>query len=286
MFQSTLSPRAATLCVLLCMPLLAQTAGPLPLRSSLTTWHWDGLHLAMAGGSLTAFEGELSEGRLQVYAVAPVFYRPRLFVGMGIDYEAWRLDMDPEVTVHRLLAPLGLFRRFSERWAIYAESDLGIQAEADQMDADALNWIGYAYASWNAAPRLRFRMGGAYDLNLGEPAIYPLLGVHWLAGSRFALDVLLPVHAMLRFKVSPVLDVGLRSRIHSRSFLAKESTLRHLQVTLGPYADYTLVRQLALRVEVRALAWRRTEADGTDGGLLKENVMDAAEAEMSVRWSY
>lgn len=205
--------------------------------SSQTRWFWENWHVAQVRYQYS-FPSDIGDGAsvaehwAQASAFIPIRMKTPLWIGVGLTCEfqrrlSWGVDTSyPAAAVsapwqrnyHVAQVLPGISFDFSEQSFVYAEADIGMQSDFGDFGRDDVAWTAFGYGGWHITPSFTLRSGLGATGGIGATLVYPVLGCHWRLTRRVAVDALLPSHLMLRGKLLPRLETGLKGEVVSSSF--------------------------------------------------------------------
>ncbi len=281
-------------------------------------WYWENNHLINLEFEYDPYSdikdspGEIQINLTRLRAMVPVIIKDKFFFGLGVKYEGYFFDYktispfyhpstkrfiyqkDLPDGLHMVDLVIGTSYEFSEQWNIYVEFDPGIHSDFEDIDKNDVLLEGLFFFRYTAKSGTEFRFGGGYNHSFGDPQIYPLLGLHCPITEKSAVDVLLPSHAMFRFKVTELIETGLKAELTSREFRLKnggpwhDDILKYRQITAGPYVEFIIYRSLILRLESGYVFGRKVEFHDNEYAqeLWEDELEENLLAGFSVRWAF
>ena len=174
---------------------------------------------------------------------------------------------------------------------IYAEAGVSVTSDMEDISTDDMSLITLAFAGHSFSPAFELLLGAGYNQALGRGQVYPLLGVRWIFAEGWALDVLLPAHATLRWQFAPGLEAGVEFATQGGDYRLSESRpwcnaiATWQQMTLGPYVQIG-VGGLMIRVSAGYSFERKLEihSDGFNQKLLEYEPDDGVVFALQAYW--
>lgn len=279
--------------------------------------YWENWQVALLSykyipdSKLDSGNNSFSEQRLKAYIFFPIVMKNKFTFATGIDYEFIHLSFDQfepfsnpflseinyshmNSSLHKFDLILSFCYEFTKKWFIYWECDPGIHSDfLDLNDRDILV-TAFAYAGIYSQSKNIFRIGLGCSYSFGNPLFYPILGTHFKINNRFTLDIFLPSHAMLHIKLTKQLETGIKTKFTYQYYRLTQkppwhnTILMSSHITIGPYIEWNIVKDLVTRIEVGIIPWHNIKLyeQGNSnfywGGGAEINYF----FDFSVRWAY
>jgi len=180
-------------------------------------------------------------------------------------------------------------RTFTPKWSLYAEYNGGVSGVWKD-PAFSNSHMAFTYGTYKHSPRSLFRFGGGFAHSFGGLTILPILGASFGLTDRVALDILLPTHASLRYRINNRFEMGTRLNYHSGGMGFRDSISENplsyswSHFTGCGYTDMRLHKNIILRLEGGAeLARSITIKDENHNEILSTTVENAPYIAGSIR---
>jgi len=289
-----------------------------PIRhASETEWYWENNYVVNVEleynpcAEIEDSQGEMQINQTRLRSLFPVIMKENFFFGLGAVYEGYLLNYrdtpsfyndsagkfvyqeDLPNDLHIIDVVIGTNYTFNEQWGIYGEIIPGIHSDFEDIDNSDMLVNGFFFLRYHAESGTEYRFGGGVTPSFGEPQVFPLFGMLCPVSEKYAFDLLLPSHAMFRFKCSEKTEMGLKAKMSIREFRLQDGgswhddILRYRQVTAGPYAEFILYKTMILRVESGYMLGRKFEFlnKGYDEQLWVDRLNNKFFLILSLRWA-
>jgi len=268
-------------------------------------WHWErirvfelkytpSLESKIDNGGSTAFS--LGDAYLQI----PIIRGMKNYFGAGLTYSATAPELYGAVAdslqfrtrvsqaAHILL---GYNRTFSDQMNLYAEYNGGINGIWDDLGASQSHF-GFFFLGYRYKRDVYFRGGAGVTYLYGQPQFFPVLGIALGLSDVFGIDILVPKHALFRFRVTPKVQVGTKIAYSlgnaGFNIVGSDRMVNYAfsQMSSSVYCDYRIVKMLTIRGEVGGYLFRNIKLIDLEDN---QSYYDAAPSEtpyvsISIRW--
>ncbi len=274
--------------------------------SSQNSWQWEGIDLFSINGGLIKPSYELDDNpRLadlfsEFYFQVPVFLKednPNYwgvgFTGNLCSFTDTLLS-DLSGSAGALSLVVGYNRQIRSDLHIYAEYNGGISGwwkdiQTDNVSHLLLGYLGYTRES---SKQLYFRAGLALRYSFGKFAIpLPIVGISAALNDRYALELLAPVHALVRMRINEKIETGLKGAIAIEDICIHDSTddLHYNIWRLVPslYIDLKITNNLISRIETGSSYVIKYEVKTRSGEILVSQPPSPTNpfVNVSLRWA-
>ncbi len=268
-------------------------------------WHWErirafeikytpSLEADIDNGGSTAFSlGEF-------YFQAPIFRGDKNYIGAGVTYcatapELYGIVADSITFTSRVSHAANILfsynRTISSQLNFYVEINEGINGIWDDFSISNSH-IAFCFLGYKHKRDIYFRGGAGVTHLFGKSQFFPVLGMAIGISDIFGIDILIPQHALFRFRLTPKLQVGTKISysFSNAGFKTVDSDLMvnyaYSQFSSSLYCDFRVVKMLTLRGEIGGYLLRNIKLIDIEND---QNYYDATPSEtpyvsISLRW--
>jgi hypothetical protein len=177
--------------------------------------------------------------------------------------------------LHSMLASVGYYQRFSERWAMFALLGAGFASDFEASpNSDDLVVSAQAIGLYQFSRDFTLGAGVGYDRRTGDVTPLPLLALDFQPSERFMIKGVVPASLGVRYRVLPPLTLGLeaaldgeRYNLHAGREGDETVEVAYSAVKLGVSATVHATKSLHARVLGGAALRRRFEVFVDDESL-------------------
>lgn len=117
---------------------------------------------------------------------------PQTKLYFELDYTYTNLDIPTvgDIDLHKISVPITLFHDFANSpWSFFATAAPEIATDFESINGDDFGINGAIAARYEFSENLSAFAGIAYTRSLGDPGVYPLLGLDWRISDNTALQI-------------------------------------------------------------------------------------------------
>ncbi len=268
-------------------------------------WRWErirafeikytpSLEADIDNGGSTAFSlGEL-------YFQIPIFRGDKNYFGTGLTYCATAPELYGVVAdsltfstriSHAAHILFGYNRKFSNQLNFYIELQGGVNGIWDNFGISNSH-LAFCFLGYKHKRDIFFRGGVGVAYLYGQPQLFPVLGVGIGFTDLFGIDILLPQHALFRFRLTPKVEVGTKVAytLGNAGFNIEDNDLMvnyaYSQFSSSLYCDVRVIKMITLRGEIGGYIFRNIKLIDLEN---EQHYYDATPSEtpyvsLSVRW--
>lgn len=237
-------------------------------------WQWEGLQAFQVKFS-PSFQSQSNNNattimQTNLYVQLPIIVKNGNYLGSGLIYRGISFDfhngsapqLRPKIS-HKGQIILAYSHRFNESYYLYAEYNGGINGLWDDKE-NAPSHLMFFYLGHNRSDMRFFRIGVALASAFDKLSPYPILGASLGLTDRFALELLVPQHIIVRYRFTTSFETGAKLSYQlAHSGFKDSQNKRALDVTysrIAPslYLDYRVIKNLIVRIETGAYLLRNT----------------------------
>ena len=231
-------------------------------------WQWEGFHAINVtySPSITSdikdTVGSSSFSLLNTYLQLPII-RKKHYIGAGLTHRATfaqlygtpfdslHFSSNTSNALHLLLAYNLTINKSFHYYAEYNGGINGIWHDFGKSQSHMLaTYLGYHYKK-----NIYFRGGGVIFYLFGKPTFAPLIGASIGISDHFAIDMLLPVHLLFRFRINNMFEVGSKITydVGNAGFDVENSDLMvnyaFSDISGAIYSDFRIINGLIVRIQ-------------------------------------
>ena len=110
------------------------------------------------------------------------------------------VDALPVPRPHEVEVSLAVLQTVGERWTLMGQLAGGLAGDLIAVDRDVVRLSGFALAKRQTSETVQVGVGAAATWAFGQLLPVPLLSLDWTPSDRFAVQALLPAHALVTWR--------------------------------------------------------------------------------------